>query len=234
MGLFVSILVLLMLGLVFFQIWQLWFTRRELARLEQRLAESLDDQDLMEFQDRLKGLLAETRDAGLSLVQTIERRQAALEKVIVRAEDAEKRLSVRTQLLELAAKELVKAPPAASAKDASPKAKARTGKRPPATAAPVLIPSAPVPVEETSPAEAAGAVAGRAAKAIESAAQEEARRNYLSRPGAPTANAPSRHQRVYELSDQGLSREQIAREAGILPGEVELILNLRPGKRGAK
>ena len=36
------------------------------------------------------------------------------------------------------------------------------------------------------------------------------------------------------LSDLGLNREQIAREASLLPGEVELILNLRPGKKGQK
>jgi DNA-binding NarL/FixJ family response regulator len=63
----------------------------------------------------------------------------------------------------------------------------------------------------------------------QSTAAEEARR-YTSRPSAANP-ATNRYQRVYELSDQGLSREQIARESGILPGEVDLILNLRPGKR---
>jgi hypothetical protein len=221
MGLLISILIFLMLGLAIFQAWQLWYMRREVARLEQRLAESLDDQDLLEFQDRLKGLLAETKDAGLRLVQIIEQRQAAVEKVIAQAVEAEKRLSVRAQLLELAARELTKTP-TLPAKASPSNAKKRPLKKP----APKAV--APKPVEvEKEPAKAAR----------ESAAQEEARRSYLSRAGAthaPNGSGASPRQRVYELADQGLDREQIAREAGILAGEVELILNLRPGKRGSK
>jgi hypothetical protein len=219
MGLLISILILLMLGLAIFQAWQLWYMRRELARLEQRLAESLDDQDLLEFQDRLKGLLVETKDAGLGLIQTLEHRQAAVEKMVAQAVEAEKRLSVRAQLMELAAKELSKAPLA----PASPaKAKPQAKKSATLPKAPLSLPGPvnPAPSED----------------AKESAAQEEARRSYLSRPGTGSvaSSGGGRNQRVYELSDQGLNREQIAKEAGLLPGEVELILNLRPGKRGSK
>jgi hypothetical protein len=201
MALLVSILILLMLGLGLFQAWQLWYTRRQLGRLEQRLAESLDDQDLLEFQDRLKGLLAETKDAGLDLVEKIEKRRAAIQQVIEEAAGLEKKLSMRT--LELAARELGKAAGPA------PKAKAAPLKKSPAVA------EAPEP----PPMEAS-----------ENSVEEAASRSYLSRPASATA-APNRYQRVYELSDQGLTREQIAREAGLLPGEIELIINLRPGKR---
>jgi hypothetical protein len=217
MALLVSILILLMLGLGLFQAWQLWFTRRELARLEQRVAESLDDQDLLEFQDRLRDLLAETKDAGMSLVQSIEIRQAALEGVIDQAADVEKKLSMRTQLLELAARELSKP----SALAAKPKP---AGKKPSREAESSQEEPGPLAnAEKQGPEPAAAAAAAR-----EEA--EEARRSYLSRP-APPAASPNRYKRVYELADQGLTREQIAREAGLLPGEIELILNLRPGKK---
>ena len=214
MALLVGILIMLILGLGLFQAWQLWYTRREIARLEQRLAESLDDQDLLEFQDRLKGLLVETKDAGLSLVQSIERRQEAVEKVIAKAVDAEKRLSVRAQLLELAAKELSK-PPVNRAKPLVAKAKAIPAKKT-IVAAEIKTPSI-----DLTPAKSE---------------IDNNSRSYLSRPVSPAAPdaGPTRYQRVYELADQGLSREQIAKEAGMLPGEVELILNLRPGKRRSK
>jgi hypothetical protein len=53
----------------------------------------------------------------------------------------------------------------------------------------------------------------------------EARRTYLVRHQA--GPAPSRYQKIYDLADQGLNREQIAKQADLLPGEVDLILNLR-------
>jgi hypothetical protein len=218
MALLVSILILLMLGLGLFQAWQLWFTRRELARLEQRVAESLDDQDLLEFQDRLRDLLAETKDAGMGLVQSIEIRQAALEGVIDQAADVEKKLSMRTQLLELAARELSK-PVALPAKPKAPAKKPLRGVDEGRDE-----PTAPLNLEKQAPSDAADA--GEAAREE----TEEARRSYLSRP-APASASPNRYRRVYELADQGLTQEQIAREAGLLPGEIELILNLRPGKK---
>jgi hypothetical protein len=217
MALLISIVLLAMVGLIIFQAWQFWFLRRELARLEQRVAESLDDQDLLEFQDRLKGLLTETKDAGLSLVETIERRREALDKVLSKAVEAEKALSVRVQLLELVAKDISKLP-TSPPKPALPKARPSAPRKSP-------VKTDPEPLE-------APPNGGEASEAqVREEAAEEARRSYLSRPTAPTVAGPSRYQRVYELADQGLTREQIAREAGLLPGEVELILNLRPGKR---
>jgi hypothetical protein len=45
--------------------------------------------------------------------------------------------------------------------------------------------------------------------------------------GEPSAIPESRHQRVYELADRGLTAVQIAQELQTQPGEIELILNLR-------
>ena len=42
-----------------------------------------------------------------------------------------------------------------------------------------------------------------------------------------------RAQTVYDLAGQGLSTHQIARQAQLLPGEVELILSLRRSQPGA-
>jgi hypothetical protein len=78
--------------------------------------------------------------------------------------------------------------------------------------------SAPKPLPQPEPAPATPLPAPEV---------EEKDRSYLVRPAAP-----SRNQRVYELADQGLDRDQIAKEAGMLAGEVELILNLRPKKPG--
>jgi len=43
--------------------------------------------------------------------------------------------------------------------------------------------------------------------------------------------ADPRYTRIYELADQGLSAVEIAQQVGQTAGEVELILNLRRGKR---
>ena len=64
----------------------------------------------------------------------------------------------------------------------------------------------------------------RAAEEAREAREAAARRSYLVR---PASGAPARYQKIYDLADQGLNREQIAKNAGILPGEVDLILNLR-------
>lgn len=55
----------------------------------------------------------------------------------------------------------------------------------------------------------------------------------IERPPASPDNAPpvdERRRRIYELADAGASPADIARQTGRLTGEVELILNLRPGR----
>lgn len=212
MALSLIILSLLMLGLLFFQAWMLWYAKREVARLERRLDESLDDQDLLDFQDRLQSLMQQARSAGAEMVQTVERRQDALEKTLVLVREAEKKLQARAQLMDKAADAMAARVEKLNAEPAKTKRR---------EAQPVK-PKRPAP----PPAEA----------------QEAKDRSYLVRPApvptavpaeAPPAPAPvNRHQKVYDLADQGLNRDQIAKESGILPGEVELILNLRPRPKG--
>ncbi|MHC4442586.1 MAG: hypothetical protein ACYTF1_19805 [Planctomycetota bacterium] len=46
--------------------------------------------------------------------------------------------------------------------------------------------------------------------------------------GEPVEDHNSRNAAIYDLADAGLTPVQIARDLGKTPGEVELILNLRP------
>lgn len=209
MALSLIILGLLLVALGFSQAWTIWLLRREVARLEQRLDESLDDQDLLDFQERLQDLLKQARGAGAEMVETVGKRQEALEKTLVLVKEAELRLQARTQILEKSADAV--ALRAEKLKEAPAPRKSAKAARPQPQSAPK-----PLPVPEPAPA-----------APVPAPAAEEKDRSYLVRPPAP-----SRNQRVYELADQGLDRDQIAKEAGILAGEVELILNLRPKKPG--
>jgi hypothetical protein len=227
-----SLVVLLLLGLALSQAWLLWYLRRQVARLDQRVDESLDAEDLVEFRGQLQELLNQVRESGLELAQSLEVRHAAVGKAVEKARDAEQKLAVRLQAMEKVADGLAQklrhaeqAAANALPKKAGGKTKeearsqspsigappARTeAKRPPAKAPDAPVPPTPAPVQEPAPQfETAAEGAGRA-------------RSYLSRPAVQP-----RHQRVYDLADQGFSREQIAKEAGLLPGEVDLILNLR-------
>jgi hypothetical protein len=213
LGLITVSLLLLLLGLV--QAWTVWYLRREVARLEQRLDESLDDQDLLDFQSRLQTLMEQAKDTGIDLVQTVQRRQEALEKSLTLVRDAEKRLAARAQIMD-------KAVESAAAKAQALSDKAKRGAK-----------KAVAPQQKTPPAPSKPAVSGPPVEGTPS--EEKSReRSYLLRPQAPIAvPAPgSRNQKVYEAADRGLDREQIARETGMLPGEIDLILNLRPKKRG--
>jgi hypothetical protein len=201
------ILALFLVALAFSQAWTVWLLRREVTRLEQRLDESLDDQDLLDFQERLQELLKQARGAGAEMVDSIAKRQEALEKTLVLVKEAEQRLMVRTQVLEKSADAVALR---TEKLQAAPAPKAPKAPRP---KAPAPKPQAvPVPAPATAPA-----------LEPESA---------LVAAETPKPAPASKHQRVYELSDQGLNRDQIAKAAGILAGEVELILNLRPKKAG--
>lgn len=221
-----ALLVVLVIGLGLFEAWLLWFVRREHARLDHRIDESLDDEDLTQFQEGLQGLLTEVREAGRDLVATLEKRQASLEKSTDKAKETESKLMVRLQAMEKlvdgVAKRLEQAEDRAAQKT---QAGAKDSAKERAKKPPVHRPGAkPAPPRATEPSEPAPLSAR-----VE---PEEPNRSYLVRPqAAPTA--PNRHQRVYDLADQGLSREAIARETRILPGEIDLILNLRQ-QRGSK
>lgn len=209
MGLTLIVLSLLLLGLGLFQAWMLWYVKRETARLDQRLDESLDDQDLLDFQDRLQGLIQQARSTGQDMVQTVERRQDALEKTLVLVREAEKNLVARAQILAKSAEAMVQ-----RAEKLDRSAVEISAPEPAAPPVPAAI--VPVPPDERS-------------------------RSYLVRPqptipaapppAVPPGRSGNRNQRIYDLADRGLDRDQIARETGVLPGEVELILNLRPRRR---
>ena len=218
---------LLVLGLALVQVWTIWYLRREVRRLEFRLSESLDDEDLLEFQVRLQGLLVQVRETAAELVDGVDKRRESLAKSIEKANEAEKNLALRT--LERAALEAR----SGGAKTQEAQARAKASKPlphpKPESAPPKAAPQAARQGTVASPA--SGGRPSKAESAEEAEAREDreaadARRSYLVRPPA----APPRYQKIYDLADQGLSREQIARQAGLLPGEVDLILNLRRSK----
>jgi hypothetical protein len=197
MPLIFLIVAVLVLGLGLVQVWTVWFLKREIQRLEFRLNESLDDEDLVEFQDRLKALLKQAKETADGLVSSADQRRDSLEKSLEKAKQAEKSLALRI---------LAQTAGAAAGKvKAEPKPPTKT---PPHTA--------PAP-----PAKAGTKVGPKPLPAARR--DDKARRSYLVRPPAPEP----RYQKIYDLADQGLSLEQIAKHSGLLSGEVDLILNLR-------
>lgn len=197
-------------------VWAWSQMRAEMRRLEQKVAESLDEQDLMDFQDRLGLLLAQVKETGASIIAEIDRRRAGLEREGSRAREAEKRLASRIQAMEKAEDRLkmeleaIALDMAKKRPQESRKTSASKGPRP-ATAQPSQALEAP----ETN---------FKASYRIREFRPPE--------PQAPVSPTASRYLKVYELADKGLSKEIIAKESGYLPGEIELILNLRP-KSGA-
>lgn len=238
MELGLTVVAMLSLGLGLGLAWVLWYVKREHARLDHRIDESLDAEDLVEFQERLKALLVQAGAAGADLVRTLDQRQAGVDKVLEKAREAELKLLARLHAMEKLAEGVARRLEAAQKKPPelpSPaKAKAKA-QRPPAQAriraavpAPLAGPSQapPAPARPGAEPEPDAALSNPA----EQAAAEEARRSYLVRPPAPEP-APSRHQKIFDLADRGMSREQISRETGVLAGELDLILNLRRQRR---
>jgi hypothetical protein len=232
MALTLITLSLLLIALGLFQAWTLWYLKREVSRLDQRLDESLDDQDLLDFQERLQGLIQQARATGSDMVGQVERRQEALEKTLGLVREAEKALLARAHLLEKSADAMAQRAEKLKAEPAKAKA-ARRAQAPKSSPKPVAKPLSQPEALAEAPAPAAEQTLADQTPAEALAAAEARTRSYLVRQAAPAPVAPTggRKQRVYELADQGLSRDQIARETGALPGEVELILNLRPRRR---
>ena len=161
--------------------------------------------------------------AGFELVAVVGRRQEALEKSLTLAREAEKKIAARAQVLEKVAESI--ASRAEKLKDTPVKGAKKSLRAP---RGPVAGPKASLagPQAETP---LPGAPAPEPA---EDAAAPNRERGYFLRPSLAAPAPGSRLQKVYEAADRGLNREQIARETGMLPGEVELILNLRPRKKG--
>ncbi|HTB22120.1 MAG TPA: hypothetical protein VK914_05400 [bacterium] len=217
--LIVAILVLA-LGLV--QAWTIWFLKREVQRLEFRLGEALDDEDLMEFQERLRALLSQAKETASGLAQSVDQRRESLEKSLEKAKLAEKSLALR-----------ILSKSAADAAKPGPKADPGTGRQVKEKAKPTAKAQAGPKAKPASagPSKAVNAGPGRvSAPRTDDPAPEgkqpepEARRPSVSKSALPTA---SRYQKIYDLADQGLNLEQISKESGVLAGEVDLILNLR-------
>ncbi|HTA16809.1 MAG TPA: hypothetical protein VK786_03600 [bacterium] len=212
------IVAVLVLGLGLVQVWTIWFLKREVQRLEFRLNESLDDEDLVEFQDRLKALLKQAKETADRLVSSADQRRETLEKSLEKAKQAEKSLALRivaqtasaaSNKVKAEAKPPAKAPPRSAPEPPPAKAALKSG-----TKAGPATPGSP----KTLPFD------GRDGEGTASKGRDDkARRSYLVRPQAPEA----RYQKIYDLADQGLSLEQIAKHSGLLSGEVDLILNLR-------
>jgi hypothetical protein len=187
-----------------------WITMRDrLKKLDERLAESLDDQDLLDFQERVSGLLGEVREAGQSMASQIEQRRAALDREIARARETEKHL---VHKIESFGREQEKA-----------KAKFETwtlalGKKI-SRSRPVARTSKPLKLSLPTPK----------TTEISPILKRESRPAQAQVPQLP---ASTRYQKVYEMADQGFSRQEICKACGYLAGEVELILNLRPRAKG--
>ncbi len=213
---FLFILVLL-LGLAL--LWTVTHFRDRLGRLEAKAEESLDGEDLMEFHDRLSGLLSEVRLAGDDAVAKVDSKRASLEKELLRARDTEKKVIAMVKTIEGAGLKAASRVSQSLQEAQNPKKGSKA--RPKATAS-----------NFTAPAEAAmPPLAG-----ILAAASEEtrvyARHDFKApQPEAPVSPSANRYLKVYEMADRGARREEIAKACGYLPGEVDLILNLRPKNR---
>ncbi len=205
-------------------VWAWSQLRARMRELEQKAAEALDEQDLMDFQEKVGGLLGEVREAGAAIISEIDRRRAGLEREGARARDAEKKLAGRIQSMDKAETRLKKELEelALDFKAGAPRTKAKPAK----AAKPAKPPKAgnPPPAAPPEQAELPEISAFRAGYRIREFRAPE--------PQAPVSPTASRYLKVYELADKGLSREAIARASGYLPGEVELILNLRPKSGG--
>ena len=219
MALLVSLLVLVQLAMALALVWDHGRWKRRLEEMQRRLDDSLDDQDLLEFESKIRALLQEVKGSGGGMIQAITRREEALLKALEKVKEAERRLHSRSQEMEKAADQVSRRLEAARSGRALPPSRARSGKRP----------SAKVAQEDVvPPAEVVGLPTG-VEKPLESKADYMPRPFPALAPGVP--NGPSRHQKLYDLADQGVSRDEICRTTGMLQGEVELILNLRPAAR---
>jgi hypothetical protein len=217
-------LFLTQLGIALAMLWLWWRVKDRMAALESRAAESLDDQDLMEFQERVVGLLASVKEAGKDVVAVIDERRAGLDREGARAREAEKRLAEKIHAFERVeekARKRLDEWARSQSRKAAPKPKRGGGAKA----------SKPGKAEpETLELSASGSISDVA----EETGMTPLKVTYLKRdfrppePSAPVVPSATRYMKVYEMADAGSSREEIAKVCGYLPGEIELILNLRP------
>ena len=93
LALSLALLFVFALGLV--QAWTIWYLRRQIERLDARIGEALDDEDLLEFQERLQGLLVQTRETAAELTDSVDKRREALEASLERVQEAQRTLALK-------------------------------------------------------------------------------------------------------------------------------------------
>jgi len=206
--LLVGTLFILYLTLIGAFIWAWRLGNARLRAQDEKLSESLDDLDLVEFQESVAQLLDALHKAGSELVKQAEERSRSMQALSEKGKDLEKRLAQRLAQFE---KQLAKADSMYS------KLEARIPARPPQ----------PAPAAQAAPKTAKASTKTlpkpRPVESFEPPAAEEAAPVMAA---ASQAKPAGKYAHVQEMAEQGLSVEQIARQAHLLPGEVELILRL--------
>jgi histidinol phosphatase-like enzyme len=217
----------------------LWFWLHWQQRIKQqdlKLAESLDDLDLVEFQENVSNLLDALKKTGADILRQTDERQAGLSKLNEKAKELEKRTALRLEQVDkqlrrldalydaleakTPAKPIKEAKPEVEKSDKPSKAKNAPAKAPKAVSIGSLAKDESLEIAASDSAKAIEphALIGAAAQVAEKASpvQDEASLKPISRYG-----------HVHGLAKQGLSVEQIAKQTHLLPGEVELILRLK-------
>ncbi len=240
----IAILFLLVLAQAIFLVWSLRHTQSSLKAQEKRLSESLDDLDLVQFQESVADLLKELNRSGSSLLKQMEDSQKSLEKAVEKAREAEKKWSGQASSLEKRLTKAASLPPRARRKaeparpaPQPPSGEPREGEEDPGRVFDFELapsPVAPPVLEELPPSSASlsslvkGQAVGPAPRPSRPRAMEPA-----GDEGAPSPEEArsARYRRVHELAAQGLDAAEIARSTSMLKGEVELVLRLK-ARRG--
>ena len=212
--------------------------RKKQAEFDLRLSESLDDQDLAAFNESVSELVAELNQASEDNVQRTEEHLQALEKLLKKADAGEKRLARRVASAEASQEKLDKRIQAAIGKAvkslpaAKKSAKTKTSRKEmpsvesldSVAAAVMQVLSGPAQQEQaTAEIEASLEMDKAPARPVAQSIPETA-------PRAAAESGVPRDQ-VWKMADEGQDSYQIAEATGLLPGEIELILNLKPGRR---
>ena len=215
----------LILGIAMGWIWV--SLRQRQKELEQKLLESIDDQDLSAFQDSVQELIRDLRLASDDGVQRIENSSEGLDTLMKRAETLDRRLAKRIENLEKGQEKLEKALSSTIEKSLKKTSLKGKGKKTPdyssidATLILQALGQTPSFMQKEGVQRAEIPEALLPKKRVQVPEQPE---------GNPREAAEIRpRDKVVDLSKKGLNKQEIAAATGLLPGEIELILNLRAG-----
>jgi len=98
--LLIGIVFILELALAGAMLWLWRDSQARIKRQDEKISGSLDDLDLVEFQETVSSLLGELQKAGASMVKQADERGKNLEQQGVKARELEKRLGQRLAGLE--------------------------------------------------------------------------------------------------------------------------------------